>query len=52
MNEIGHFKVFLLCSDDMVADVDHLYVKRIHLVCFYYIVIEDIGVYMYHTLHF
>jgi hypothetical protein len=30
MNEIDHFKVFVLCSDDMVADVDHLHVKRIH----------------------
>jgi hypothetical protein len=29
MNEIDHFKVFVLCSGDMVADVDHLHVKRI-----------------------
>jgi hypothetical protein len=27
MNEIYHFKVFILCS----GDVDHLHVKRIHL---------------------
>jgi hypothetical protein len=37
MNEIGHFKVLILYS----GDVDHLHVKRIHLVCFSYIVIED-----------
>jgi hypothetical protein len=41
MNEIGHFKVFILCSGDMVADVDHLYVKKIFLVSFSYIVIDD-----------
>jgi hypothetical protein len=41
MNEIDHFKVFVLCSGDVAADVDHLHVKRIHLVGFSYIVIED-----------
>jgi hypothetical protein len=41
MNKIGHFKFFILCSDDVVADVDHLYVKRIFLVSFSYIVIDD-----------
>jgi hypothetical protein len=41
MNEIDHFKAFVLCSGDVVADVDHLLVKRIHLVSFSYIVIED-----------
>jgi hypothetical protein len=41
MNEIGHFKVFVICNDDVAADVDHLYVKRIYLVGFSYIVIED-----------
>jgi hypothetical protein len=30
MNVIDHFKVFILCSDDMTADVDHLHVKRIY----------------------
>jgi hypothetical protein len=30
-----------MCSDDMTIDVDHLYVKIIHLVNFSYIVIED-----------
>jgi hypothetical protein len=30
MNEIDHFKKFILCSDDVTADVDHLQVKRIH----------------------
>jgi uncharacterized membrane protein len=41
MNEIDHFKFFVLCSGDMAADMDHLHVKRIHLVSFSYIVIED-----------
>jgi hypothetical protein len=40
MNEIDHFKVFLLCSGDVTAHVDHLHVKRIYLVNFSYIVIE------------
>jgi hypothetical protein len=30
MNEIDHFKVFILYSGDMAADVDDLHVKRIH----------------------
>ncbi len=45
MSEINHFKVFIMCSGD-VTDVDHLHVKRIHLVHlvgFSYIVIEDSG---------
>jgi hypothetical protein len=42
MNKIDHFKVFVLCSGDMAVDVDHLRIKRIHLVGFSYIVIEDI----------
>jgi hypothetical protein len=29
MNEIDHFKIFVLYSDYMTADVDHLYVKKI-----------------------
>jgi hypothetical protein len=41
MNAIDHFIVFVLYSDDVAVDVDHLYVKRIHLVSFSYIVIED-----------
>jgi hypothetical protein len=41
MNEIDHFKVFILYSGDVTADVDHLHIKRIHLVGFSYIVIED-----------
>jgi hypothetical protein len=41
MNEFDHFKIFILCSGDVAADVDHLHVKRIHLVDFSYIVIED-----------
>jgi hypothetical protein len=41
MNEIDHFKVFILYSGDVAADVDYLYVKKFHLVGFSYIVIED-----------
>jgi hypothetical protein len=44
MNGIDHFKFFILCSGDMTANIDHLYVKRIHLVHlvrFSYTVIED-----------
>jgi hypothetical protein len=41
MNEIDHFKVFILYSGDVATNVDHLHVKRIHLVGFFYIVIKD-----------
>jgi hypothetical protein len=41
MNEIGHFKIFVLCSGDVAGDVDHLHVKRIPLMSFSYIVIYD-----------
>jgi hypothetical protein len=44
MYEINRFKVFVLCSYDVAADVDHLHVKRIHLeylVGYLYIVRED-----------
>jgi hypothetical protein len=41
MNKIGHFNFFILCSGDMSTDLDHLHIKRIHLVSFSYIVIED-----------
>jgi hypothetical protein len=41
MNEIDHFKVFVLCSSDVTTDVDNMHVKRIHLVDFSYIVIVD-----------
>jgi hypothetical protein len=41
MNEIDHFKVFALCSGDVEADVDHLHAKKIQLVGFSYIVIDD-----------
>jgi hypothetical protein len=30
MNEIDRFKVFILCSGDVAADVDNLHIKRIH----------------------
>jgi hypothetical protein len=30
MNETDHFKVFVLYSGDVTADIDHLHVKRIH----------------------
>jgi hypothetical protein len=41
MNEIDHFKVFVLYSGDVMANVDHLHVKENSLVGFSYIVIED-----------
>jgi hypothetical protein len=41
MNEIDHFKIFVLYSGDVAADVDYLHVKKFHLVGFSYIVIED-----------
>jgi hypothetical protein len=41
MNEIDHFKVCVLCSDDVADDMNHLHLKRIYLVGFSYIVIED-----------
>jgi hypothetical protein len=28
MTEINHFKVFILCSDDVMINVDHLHVKE------------------------
>jgi hypothetical protein len=42
MSETNHFKKNIMCSADMTADVDQLYVKKIHLVGFSYIVIEDV----------
>jgi hypothetical protein len=41
MNEIDHFKIFVLYSGDVSADVDHLHVKKINLVNFSYIDIYD-----------
>jgi hypothetical protein len=38
MREINYFKFFIMYSDDVTVDVDHLYIKRIHLVYSYYIV--------------
>jgi hypothetical protein len=31
MSEINHFKKFVLYSDDVTADIDHLDVKKIQL---------------------
>jgi hypothetical protein len=31
MSEIHHFKNFILYNGDVITDVDHLHVKRIHL---------------------
>jgi hypothetical protein len=42
MNEIDHFKFFVFYSGDVTTDVDHLHIKRIHLVNFSYIVIDDV----------
>jgi DNA-binding GntR family transcriptional regulator len=41
MNEVDHFKVFIFYSDGVTTDMNHLHVKRIHLVDFHYIIIED-----------
>jgi hypothetical protein len=45
MSEINHFKKKLLCSGNVIADVNHLHIKRIHLkflVGHLYIVRDDI----------
>jgi hypothetical protein len=34
-------KFFVFYSGDVIADVDYLYIKKMYLVCFSYIVIED-----------
>jgi hypothetical protein len=47
MNEIDHFKISILYSGDVAADVDHLHTKRINLVGFSYIVIEDLREFTY-----
>jgi hypothetical protein len=39
MNEIDHVKVFVLYSDDVAVNIDHLHIKQIHLIDFSYIVI-------------
>jgi hypothetical protein len=41
MNEIDHFKLFILYSDDMIADMYYMHIKRIHLMSFSFIVIDD-----------
>jgi hypothetical protein len=41
MNEIDYFKKIILYSGDVTADIDNLYVKRIHLMHFSYIIIEN-----------
>jgi hypothetical protein len=49
MSKVNHFKKLYYprqlcdrqCSDDLVADMDHLHIKRIHFMSFVYIVIED-----------
>jgi hypothetical protein len=41
VNEIDHFKFFILSSGDVTADVNHMHIKRIHLVDFSCTVIED-----------
>jgi hypothetical protein len=51
MGEINHFKFLVLCCGDVTANVDHLYVKRIHLLSPSYIVIGDyVSVSKYFTL--
>jgi hypothetical protein len=39
MNEIDYFNIFILCNGNVVADVDHLHIKKNSLVDFSYIVI-------------
>jgi hypothetical protein len=41
MSEINYFKIFILYSGDVAADMDHLHIKRIHLMGFSYIFIRD-----------
>jgi hypothetical protein len=41
MSEINYFKVFIMYSDDVTADVNYLHVKKIYLVNFSYIIIDD-----------
>jgi hypothetical protein len=41
MGAINHLKFFIMYSDDITTDVYHLHIKRIHLMSFSYIVIED-----------
>jgi hypothetical protein len=43
MNDIDHFKFFIFYIDDVTSDINHLYVKRIHLMSFTYIVIKDVS---------
>jgi hypothetical protein len=42
MDEIDYFKDFILCSGDVTIDVNHLHIKKIYLLSFFYIVIEDV----------
>jgi hypothetical protein len=41
MNKIDHFNFLYFIVGDVVAGVDHLHLKWIHLVSCSYIVIED-----------
>jgi hypothetical protein len=41
MNEIDYFIVFILYSGNVIANIDHLHVKKIDLMSFSYIVRED-----------
>jgi hypothetical protein len=41
MSEINYFKFFIMYSDDVTADVNYLHVKKIYLVNFSYIIIDD-----------
>jgi hypothetical protein len=50
MSEINHCKVFVLCSGNVAADVDHLHVKKIHLkvlVGNLYIVKDDLFLFLH-----
>jgi hypothetical protein len=50
MCEINHFEAFVLCSCDVVAGIDRLYIKKIHLaflVDHLYIVREDKNIFIH-----
>jgi hypothetical protein len=38
MNEINHFKVFVLYSGNVAANVDYLHIKRIYLFSYFIVV--------------
>jgi hypothetical protein len=41
MNEIDYFKKYIFYNGDVAGDIDYLHIKRIYLMSFSYIIIED-----------